>query len=274
MSIAWTTIVVLILLLPGFLFFLGFYSSERVSRATSPTSPLGQLAGSVVISFCVHGFIYAVQGSLRASWAPSIDLNYVFAIMEYRDAQTVTIAELTKNIFDYRWWLFGYVVLTSIIGLLLGLMTSRLVVKGYLRGLVQHSWIYDLIYKNKGESYVYAHVLTHVRQDDKVLMYRGLLDEFLVSADGKISYLVLKACERCYLVLSGEKSFTSQLSLSISSPASGAFPLGNKMEAALDILMIEGDDIANVFFEQYSISVDRKAEALLNKSLEENAQRA
>jgi hypothetical protein len=54
-SLAWTTIVFLILPLPGFLFFVGLYFHERISRDVAPGSPLGQLAGAVLTAFVIHG---------------------------------------------------------------------------------------------------------------------------------------------------------------------------------------------------------------------------
>src|SRR5688500_2572058 len=60
MSIAWATVVIVVLLLPGFAFFWGFYAPNQVTREVSPASPLAQLAGVVVISFFAHAFAYLI----------------------------------------------------------------------------------------------------------------------------------------------------------------------------------------------------------------------
>ena len=51
MSIAWATVVLVVLLLPGFVFFWGFYAPNQVTRETVPGSPLDQLAGVVIFEF-------------------------------------------------------------------------------------------------------------------------------------------------------------------------------------------------------------------------------
>lgn len=51
MSIAWATVVLVVLLTPGFAFVWGFYAPHQVTRESVPASPLGQLAGAVVLSF-------------------------------------------------------------------------------------------------------------------------------------------------------------------------------------------------------------------------------
>ena len=60
MSIAWATVVIVVLLLPGFAFFWGLYSPNQVTREVSPASPLAQLAGVVIISFLFHACAYFV----------------------------------------------------------------------------------------------------------------------------------------------------------------------------------------------------------------------
>lgn len=58
MSIAWGSLVLLVVLLPGVLFFVGIYWPEQFTRESEPRSPLGQLAGALLVAFVVHGLAY------------------------------------------------------------------------------------------------------------------------------------------------------------------------------------------------------------------------
>ena len=67
MSIAWGSLVLLVVLLPGVLFFVGIYWPEQFTRETEVRSPLGQLAGALLVAFLVHGIAYGVLSSLCGS---------------------------------------------------------------------------------------------------------------------------------------------------------------------------------------------------------------
>ena len=77
MSIAWGSIVILVLLLPGFLFSVGLFAPERFTRETAQRSPLGQLAGVLSISLLVHGLLFLLNRAVCGGWLACIDLNAV-----------------------------------------------------------------------------------------------------------------------------------------------------------------------------------------------------
>ena len=58
MSLAWSSLVILLLLLPGVLFFVGLYIPEQFTRETTERSPIGYVAGVMGISFVVHGILF------------------------------------------------------------------------------------------------------------------------------------------------------------------------------------------------------------------------
>lgn len=70
-----------------------------------------------------------------------------------------------------------------------------------LRFLAQHPWVYRLAIKpeQSGDAFTFAYLLTHVRQDDRVLLYRGVLRDFALARDGRFSYVVLTGPQRGYL---------------------------------------------------------------------------
>src|SRR5690242_20356620 len=54
MSIAWTTIIVIALLLPGVFTFIGYSTTERFSRDIIKTSAVGEIGVAVLIAIVVH----------------------------------------------------------------------------------------------------------------------------------------------------------------------------------------------------------------------------
>jgi hypothetical protein len=67
LSLAWGSLVLLIVLLPGILFFAGIY---LFTREAEPRSPLGQIAGALLVAFGIHGTAYLV--SFHIPWSPHI----------------------------------------------------------------------------------------------------------------------------------------------------------------------------------------------------------
>jgi hypothetical protein len=143
-SIAWSTIAFLVLLLPGFLFLLGIYLPENFTRETAPRSALGQLAATVLISLVVHGTVYSIAQSLHFNWLPHIDLEQVLHLLQVEPLPHNEFKSISLGIERYRWWILGYTLATSLIGLFLGRELGCLIVSGRLRGLAEHAWVYDL----------------------------------------------------------------------------------------------------------------------------------
>lgn len=144
MSIAWSTVAFLVLLLPGFLFFVGLYLPENFTRETAPRSALGQLAATVLIAFAVHGLLYALSFSIPFRWIPEIRLDYLLQLLQVEALNDQEFEEIIRQIEAYRWWIVSYVLGTSALGLGAGYETGCLIVRGPLRRLAEHAWVYDL----------------------------------------------------------------------------------------------------------------------------------
>lgn len=258
MSLAWSTVALLVLLLPGFLFFVGLYLPERISRDIIPGGTLTQLGGIVLVSFFVHALIYTVlMSGWLPSWLPGIQFDTALSVFNPDLKEAASPTRLADNLSKNHWWILAYFLGTSCIGLLVGLATGKMIVKGPLRFLAKHSWIYDLVDPDDS-SFTLAYVLTNIRTDDRILMYRGFLQEYCFTPEGKISYLVLFGSSRYYLKLDKEKPATTAAKdwLVIGQNSDGLTTDGS--EKQWSFMVIEGEDIANVVFDRYTLTLTNK----------------
>ena len=153
-----------------------------------------------------------------------------------------------------------YILFTAFLGFCSGCIVAIGVVKGPLRFLAMHKWIYDIIDSDRKRGIITAYVMTKVIEDSKVLMYRGRLHEIFLGVDGRICYIILKNCARFYMLFGESPTTTRQLEL-----------FGNKQaeRRTWDYLQIEGEDISNVLFEpsQETIRTSTEGEQALAAEL-------
>ncbi len=259
MSLAWSTVALLVLLLPGFLFFVGLYLPERISRDIVPGGTLTQLGGIVLVAFFVHALLYAGLTSACGTlpWLPCISFDYALSIFSPDIKDAATPESLARNIGENRWWILAYFVGTSGLGLTIGLITGHFIVKGPFRFLAKHSWIYDLVDPDDG-SFTLAYVLTNIRTDNRILMYRGFLQEYCFTAEGKISYLVLFGCSRYYLKLENKKPVTTAAKDWLVIGQSTNELMTDVSEKQWSYMVIEGEDVANVVFDRHTITLTKE----------------
>ena len=256
MTIAWGSLVLRVLLLTGFIFFLGIYWPEKFTREAEQRSPLGHLAAVLIVSFLIHGTGYALSVSLctRVEWVPCISPGSLLVALGSSRDDAVRLDGMLRT---YRWWILGYQTIASFCGFVAGATYSSLAASGALRRLVRHRWIYDL----STDGYTYAYVLTHIRQDHRILMYKGFLETFGLQQDGRFSYIILRDVVRMYMEL-GESGPTTSDATSqrpIGQAAGGKIddPAGKRpMRRVHSHLVIEGEDIANAVFD--SLEIDAK----------------
>lgn len=262
MSLAWGSIVILILLLPGFLFFVGIYFPEQFTRETAPRSALGQLAGTLVVSLAVHGLLYSLVTVTCGTWLPCVDLGLLFRAVTLDGRQDQSLALLASQLRASHPWVLVYLGAAAATGTAAGWAAGALAVRGRLTFLAQHSWIYDLTTDLRKEVTV-AYVMTRIRQEERVLLYRGFLKAFGLRGDGRFSYVVLTRAVRYYMHLEKEQPRTSPKNkwLEIgASPVESAGPgfaprkLGTVVLSTRrdrSYLVVEGEDIANVIFDRF-----------------------
>lgn len=266
MSLAWSSLVLLIVLLPGVLFFVGIYLPEQFTRESEPRSPLGQLAGALLIAFVVHGLGYAILSSVCFGRFPCISIQELLNVINVAPEHSEAAPHVDKMLFAFRWWILAYVLSTAFVGAGIGGAYGLLIVKRKTRGLSRHSWIYAL----NVEGLTYAYVLTKVREEDRILLYKGFLQAFGLRQDGRFSYIVLINVTRLYLKLDEAGSVTSgediQRAIGQSSPSAISVPAEpRKRRTRLhSLFVIEGEDIANAVFD----ILETSAEAVGAKELD------
>jgi hypothetical protein len=301
-SIAWSTIAFLVLLLPGFLFFVGLYLPENFTRETAPRSALGQLAAIVLVSFLVHGLAYSLSrtfvGPSINEFPPEINLGHILQLLQVEGLNDTEFAEVIASIERFHWWIFGYVLVTSGTGLLLGYETGSLIVAGPFRKLAEHGWVYDLKVEgaierppgfalrywrsldrlawvpsvkscptssaDSDETMTFAYVLTDTSHDERFMIYRGVLRAFGISKDGKPNYLVLSNTLRSYMLLDAAKPATSEWRrIGGSSDGTPSLP-GPKLSS---YFVISGEHIVNVVFDKHGVRQVDEGERILDEAV-------
>lgn len=261
MSLAWSSLVVLLLLLPGVLYFVGLYMPEQFTRETAERTPLGQLAAVLIVSFTVQGALYWMLSAACRQWTgiPCIDLTIVMRVVLLEKPDALLAQMLTR----FWGWIFVYMLAASAIGVALGFATGKAVVHGYLHGITQHPWVYGL---SVGDNFTVAYVMTHVRHEDRVLLYQGFLKQFGLQRDGCFSYIVLTDVSRGYMHLDAKAPRTAAAEhwLKIGkAPASISREAmrGTSLDRVHGYFVIEGEDVANVVFDRLEYTWEKSPEA-------------
>lgn len=252
MSLAWATIAILVLLLPGIFFLIGLFSRERYSREAAFQSPVLPIAFSVTVAAAIHLLYLAFLDGLVCEYLDRcVNLKIVLSVLTSPNGDTA-IDQIAKNFSVYRRTIPTYLLLTTAAGYVLGLLWSAGVVKKYLPSFCQHRWIRDIVVEDN-DTLTWAYVLTKIEFDGRIIMYRGAVKEFFATSDGTISYLILANAMRYYMVLDSDTPNTTAVRdwkpIGEASRAERKIqtPIGNILWSNL---LIEGSDITNVLFER------------------------
>jgi hypothetical protein len=233
MEIAWTTVLIIALLLPGVLFLVGYSNRERYSREVVKSSAIGEVAGAFLIAVLIH----------LAAWGLLSLFGFDLAsnIKQVADYDSLPRWLLIDHITRRVPYVVAYIVLTAIAGLLVGWGVGWLIVQGFLPFLATHKWI-NVVIRSMNEGLVTAYVMTTIVENNRILMYKGVLAEFYLSPDGKFTYIVLKTCSRYYMKLEDAAPITStQLQLFDERK--------ERPEGSWEYLLIDGMNIANILFD-------------------------
>ena len=203
MSLAWSTLAIIVLLLPGVLFFIGLFLPKKFSRDVAPASPLAELGAAVLIALAVHGVAFVVLVGGWNTFLPQPDLETLFALLQLPEDDREALHQIEANLMSNAPWVVTYLLGTSLVGALLGWATGFAIVrdKFALRRVARHSWVYDLVSDDRG-NLPFAYVLTNVQHQEHVLMYRGSLKAFGLAPDGRFSYLLTGPLCRLQSVIS------------------------------------------------------------------------
>jgi hypothetical protein len=235
MSIAWTTALIVILLLPGLFFFIGLATFERLSREIVRSSAISEIGLAFVVAIAIHLVAVAILSAFKFRFS-----EFVEPLFEFSRLNTDIFIQRAA---DRLVPILVYILVTAAVGGGLGGLVARGIMAGPLRFLATHKWIYDVIDSNRKGGVITVYVMTTVSQDNKILMYRGRLQEFFLGPDGKLSYVVLKNCARYYMNFEDKFPLTSEQLNLFGSKQDG------RPKAMWDYLVIEGTNIANILFD-------------------------
>jgi hypothetical protein len=246
MSIAWGSLVLLVVLLPGFLFFVRQLLSERFTRETEQRSPLGQLAGALSVAFLVHAIWYLLLTWSCGHIGPCVSIRAFLLTVNLDPKFPEQIAAVDSMINRYRLAITSYVIVTSITGVAAGYGFASLVAHFSIRGFTKHPWVGKL----RDDGFTYAWVLTKIKtKEDKHLMYGGFLSALGLQQNGKFSYLVIRDAVRLYLELGEDVVKTSRDELRLPIGVGTPERLADGKRRVESYFVIEGEDVANVVFD-------------------------
>lgn len=263
MSLAWGTISVLVLLLPGFVFFAAVYLPGRFSREAAPLSPIAQAATAVLVSMFVHGVLLLLLRQRGCSgWVRCPDLGAVLALLQVAPSRPEALPGLGRQVMDSLPQVLAYFFAASAAGGAIGLFWGWLFVRTRLRALAQHGWVAALA---RGKhAWTFVHVVSGVSVGDFVLMYRGRLEDFGLLANGKFSYIVLREASRSYMQFRHAPRTASAADHDL---GTGGFGAEGEHRLLDSYLVIEGEDIQNAVFERYEVVLSSRGEARLKAAL-------
>lgn len=281
MSIAWATVVLVVLLLPGFCFLWGFYLPHQVTRESVPVNPLTQLAGVVIYGFFFHGTAFWAANSLidGEQCAPNVavvrclDFDQLAAIVRIDGAPSPgkAIPQLNESLTKTSGPILLYFVVAGALSLGIGYFAGTLVSKGVLP-LNRHRYLFTLEQARKVADsdsptalLVRAYVLSKTANNGLVVLYEGLVQDFFARADGTINYLVLR----------GPSSSTLEIKSGSAQPAGASAALGKATaDTSQAFLVITSEDIANVYFEPTTLVQSQQGTKTLDDALAKDEQAA
>ena len=249
MSIAWASIAIILLILPGIFFFIGLATWDRLSREIIRSSVISEVALAVVIAGLIH------FGSICLISTTGFRLaGFILPLVQFNSGKITP--ELFVSEIDARSVkTVVYLGVTTLLGFGLGLLVAEGVVAGPLRWLSRHRWIYDIIDADRKRVIITAYVMTDIIEEAKIIMYKGRLHDIFLGDEGSISYLILKNCSRYYMTFKdGELITSKQLSLFGANQT-------KRPPNVWDRLLIEGKNISNVLFDS-SRELKGEAESL------------
>jgi hypothetical protein len=112
MSLAWATVAIVVLLLPGIMFLIGLFSRERYSRDAAFQSPVIPLAFSIAVALLIHGVYYAfIDSWLCGRRIPCVSMTYVLASLQISDSNTIKMIDVASNFSVHRQAILLYLLL-------------------------------------------------------------------------------------------------------------------------------------------------------------------
>lgn len=255
MSWAWTTILIIALLLPGAAFLSALAKKDHFTKDIIKANAVGEIATALLVSGALHLLAWlAFQGWTQL--APGLSYPTLASVFEFYDGKALYLKrDLELLIVETT----VYIIVLSVVGYGAGWGVAKVVQGGRLTFLASHPWANDL--RPSRTRVVTAYVMTTMSNNNKVLMYRGLLRDFRLNSEGKFSYIVLSSANR----------FVMDFSKKVPQTYDGLSVFNDEQVRTQDwnYIAIDGASIANVAFAKSApIAPTPDDEANLEKALE------
>jgi hypothetical protein len=261
MSLAWASLAILLLLLPGVFFFIGLASYERLSREIIRSSVISEVAMATAIAIAIHLALICLLSACGFRLS-----QFIAPLAEYSN---ISIIEFVRRAAERIIPALLYLGVATGLGFCLGLIVAIGVVSGPLRRVALHKWIYDIVDVDRKGGIITAYVMTNMISDSRIIMYKGRVHEVFLNSDGKISYIILKNCSRYHMTM-GDDGLVMGRQLELFGSKQRSRPTN-----VWDRLMIDGSNIANVLFDSSpEITGQTEGEDALNAAFQEALQRA
>lgn len=273
MALAWSTVAILFVLIPGYSFYLGLFSTRQYSYDVAPKNIINQLATIIMSSVFVHTLMIFLTNIIYLSgYTPKVSLPNVMKILQM-GSNTVVNQELdilTNNVSIHFFWIIGYTMLASIVGTWLGSIVIRNAVffayktknenvllrfLGNISGwLLVNEWIYSFVEidnHKQANSSSFAYILSKVSESGVNLVYKGVIKDFSLNKDGKINYILLSSPSRSLLSIckTEENAIDPKKFLTLTTkPVEIGRSSSSKQNSDI---FISGDEIANIVFTSY-----------------------
>ena len=245
MSVAWTTVLIIALLFPGVFFFVGLFFTERFSREVVRSNAIGEVGLAILVALVLHLAAYGVLAGVFG-----FDLAAFLGPLETYDRWTTLRPGVTIAVSGGI-----YTVVMAGVGFVVGLIASRW-------GLTRHKWI-AVVNRSMREGIVTAFVMTTTVENDRVLMYKGVLSEFYLTLDGSLTYVILKNCSRFFMKMDGDNPTPTDLQKLFGDEQ-------DKRKDQWDYLFVDAKNIANILFDPSpEIKTSDKGNEALDKALAE-----
>jgi hypothetical protein len=252
MDLAWGSLAALVILAPGFAFHAGLFSVRGISRETRPRSLPTELCFLLLSALVIHLLLralYAFLGLFCSFFDVSLRSCVRSALRCICDS--TAFGSLADIISQHVGLITIHIGASIALGFAMGVVPGRRILRGPLRALIRHGWVYDVAPPPTGErQYTSAFVMTKIREGDRCLCYQGFVLQIGLTDDGEISYLVLLGPSRFYMILKKEAAeSTRSVEIGQSRRTKAATPSeANAGASVRHTLHVSGGSIDNVVF--------------------------
>ncbi|ALU74991.1 hypothetical protein [Tenacibaculum finnmarkense] len=258
MNIAVSTLLILILILPGIVLRKFYYSEEFSSQYTSKNL-FELILSSFIPSLFIHGISIIIVGFFNYK----IEFQILGQLLSSRNYPKEAYENIDLNILN----IFVYLIISILISSILGYISKKIIRKNLLDSKFkifrfQNSWHYIItgeffnfkrasydLPKDKIKSIDFTHVDVLVETQEGTIIYDGFLVDYELSNKNDLKYITLKNVQRRYLNASSINEGNNPESLSEND---GTINQNNPYyQIPGHILVIPYEKIININFSYY-----------------------